>query len=169
MRIAVLGNAGSGKSTLSAKLAKETGHAMFEVDKIMWKTGWAPVSDTEFDEVHEQWLSADNWIIDGMGRRRSLERRVERATHIVLCDFPIWQNFWLLSERQTAWAAGNLDLPPGEQANPPPTRDLFEFVWKIEVDFMPFVRKLVSDAGSCKSVQIVRNVEELAEFSLAAG
>lgn len=102
MRIADLGNAGSGKSTLAAKLSAELDLPLCEIDTLLWREGWtlAPIAD--YTKEHDVIISSDRWIVDGLGMQDSIAPRVERATHIVLCDFPIWQNYWLLSERDPA-------------------------------------------------------------------
>ncbi len=55
--------------------------------------------------------------------------RLYRAAHIILCDLPLWQNYWLLAERQAVWQRGEIALRPGGHDTPPPTKDLFKTVW----------------------------------------
>ena len=167
MRIAVLGNAGSGKSTLAAKLSVELELPLCEIDKLLWLEGWelAPVSS--FEAGHEAVLASENWIIEGLGRQESIPQRIDRATHIILCDFPIWQNFWLLSERQTQWYTGTIALPPGGQSEAPPTRALFETVWTVENEWMPSIREMIAEASASKFVQKIDSFEELQKFVFA--
>lgn len=41
-RIAVIGNAGGGKSTLCRKLSKAKNIPLYPIDRIQWKPGWKP-------------------------------------------------------------------------------------------------------------------------------
>lgn len=148
MRIAILGNAGSGKSTLARRLSATHDLPLHEMDRLMWRPDWTPAPAADYGAAHAEILARDRWVIDGMGLKDSLPLRLARATHVVFCDFPIWQNYWLLSQRQAAWTAGQLDHPPGGQATPPNTRDLFAFVWKIDQTFMPDLRRMVADADT---------------------
>ena len=47
-RVAVIGNAGGGKSTLFRQLSLARPVPYFPVDRIQWRPGWRLVSDDEF-------------------------------------------------------------------------------------------------------------------------
>ncbi|MEO1638467.1 MAG: adenylate kinase [Pseudomonadota bacterium] len=165
MRIAVLGNAGSGKSTLSVAISQQYALPLHEVDRFMWGEGWAMTPVAEYEAVHDPIIATDHWLMDGMGHRESLVRRLDRATHVILCDFPLWQNFWLVAERQKAWAAGTLTLRPGDQDTPPPTKPLFETIWKIEKNWMPDIRSIVDAVEGQKPVHRIMSFEALQDFA----
>ena len=164
MRVAVVGNAGSGKSTLSAKLAQRHDLPLHEVDRFMWNDDWSRASDDAFDAAHAAVLTQDRWILDGMGNRQSLQRRFARATHVIFCDLPLWQNYWLLAERQAKWQAGRLENPPGGRATPPSTHDLFAIVWQIDQQFMPFLRDLCTATAKEKPVIVLDRFAAVAAF-----
>jgi len=66
-RVAVIGNAGGGKSTLCARLGKALQLPVYPIDKIQWKPGWVAASREEFNRQHDELLALDRWIIDGWG------------------------------------------------------------------------------------------------------
>jgi adenylate kinase family enzyme len=43
-RVAVIGNAGGGKSTMCRKLSKALDIEWFPIDRIQWKPRWTPAS-----------------------------------------------------------------------------------------------------------------------------
>ena len=165
MRIAIIGNAGGGKSTLAGRLAAELSLPLHEIDALLWRPGWAMVASAEFEAVHRRLLAADEWIVEGLGPRESLEVRIERSTHVILCDFPLWQHYWLLAERQTAWSRGELAPRPAGLEDAPPTRALFEMVWTIDRDWMPWVRDRI-DAVERRGTVVFRigSVDALERF-----
>ena len=77
-----------------------------------------------------------------------------------------WQNYWLMAERQAAWGRGELELRPGGHDTPPSTRDLFEFVWTIDRDYMPKWRALFDACAEDTTVLRITDVAELAELRL---
>lgn len=167
MRIAVLGNAGGGKSTLARRLAGEHALPYVEVDSFLWTPDWDLVPETEYDARHREVLDRDAWVLDGMGLPASLEARFVRSTAVILVDLPLWQHYWLAAERQAAWAAGTAEAPPGGRGDRPDTRRLFEFMWMIDRDLMPGIRTQVQAAEAAgTAVFRIRDVEELSGFRL---
>ncbi|MGZ3655766.1 MAG: hypothetical protein ACXVCS_09430, partial [Bdellovibrionota bacterium] len=65
-RILITGNAGSGKSTFSKLLAKQTQLPRHGLDSIVWKTGWKKAPEEERREKIEALLADPAWIIEGV-------------------------------------------------------------------------------------------------------
>jgi adenylate kinase family enzyme len=78
-RVAVIGNAGGGKSTLCKQLSSARRLPYFAIDKIQWRPGWRPVSDDEFALAHAAMLGRQSWIIDGFGPWEEIEKRFDLA------------------------------------------------------------------------------------------
>nr|WP_242036618.1 hypothetical protein [Leptolyngbya sp. FACHB-321] len=66
-KVAVFGNAGGGKSTLSKRLAEITGLPMVALDLLKYKPGDGEVPYEEYKAAHDQLLQQEQWIIDGYG------------------------------------------------------------------------------------------------------
>ncbi|MEL7211593.1 MAG: adenylate kinase [Pseudomonadota bacterium] len=167
MRIAIFGNAGSGKSTLSRKLAAQFDLPLVEVDTLLWRPGWQMVPEAEYEIAHAAAMDEDAWVMDGMGYSASLNARMQRATHVILCDFPIWQNYWLLAERQSKMAQGDFDGAPAGVAERPETRALFEFTWRIHETLMPMLRTQVAALGPETNVSVIQDFDALTRFELS--
>lgn len=160
-RVAILGNAGGGKSTLARRLARDLDLPLHEIDGLLWRDGWRPAPAEAYEAAHARLLARPRWIIDGLGRRESIGSRIDRATTVVLVDLPLWQHFWLAAERQLAWAKGPIADAPGGQAAMPPTRDLFETIWTVDRDWMPGIRDAVAAAEAAGTD--VRRVSQLTD------
>ena len=130
MRIAVIGNSGGGKSVLGSRLASELHLPCVEVDAYLWLMA-----------------EARCWT--------SLPGRLQRTTHIVLVDMPLWVHFWLAAERHIAWSAGRLEHLPAGSTEPAPLRGLFRTIAEVDRDWMPELRKLVQAEEHVVSVSSV--------------
>lgn len=161
-RIVIIGNAGAGKSTLARQLAAKRGLQHVEIDKLLWQPGWVRTPDEEYERKHNEAVSGDGWIIDGLGRKASFAKRLARATEVILVDMPLWMHFWLAAERQLAWTRGELEHTPGGIAAMPSTRALFKAIWEVDRTWMPEIRALCMDAErQGKPVMRLQSVEDL--------
>ncbi|MDA0632630.1 (d)CMP kinase [Nonomuraea sp. MCN248] len=64
-RISVVGNSGSGKSTIAAELARRLGVPWLELDSIYHMPGWTPRPVEEFRAEVDAFTSGDGWVVDG--------------------------------------------------------------------------------------------------------
>ncbi len=165
-RIAIIGNAGAGKSTLARKIAANRNLSYIEIDRLLWLPGWELVPEADYKAAHAQVITGESWIIDGLGRQDSIEPRLRRATSIILIDMPLWMHFWLTAERQISWHRGRLDHPPAGGNAPPPMDALFRTIWDVDKDWMPGIRDLVqSEQKQGKRVDRISSVDELNHYA----
>jgi adenylate kinase family enzyme len=165
-RVAVIGNSGGGKSTLSRRLSQQFGLPCFEVDAFLWQPGWVLNAVEVYEEQHQRIIASDRWILDGLGRLETIADRVARASDIILIDMPLWMHFWLAAQRQIAWAAGSIDNPPAGATEMPPTEALFQTIWDVDQNWMPDIRCLVgTEEARGKRVFRLTSVSELTNFA----
>jgi adenylate kinase family enzyme len=166
IRIVVIGNSGGGKSMLARRLAFEVQLPCLEVDCLLWLPGWTLAPPASFDQEHARAIAGDRWVIEGLGARRSLPARLQRASHIVLIDMPLWVHFWLAAERHLAWSVGRLEHPPAGSIEPAPLRALFRTIAEVDRDWIPEMRKLVlAEERAGKRVIRIESYEALGSFS----
>ena len=89
-RVAVMGMAGAGKSTLAVELGRALGAPVFHLDAIYWKPGWVASSWDEFREAQRELLALDRWVLDGNYSTGGLAERLERADAVVVVKAPRW-------------------------------------------------------------------------------
>ena len=98
-KVAVFGKPGGGKSTFSKKLASATGLQLHQLDSIEYKQNGNKVSAEEFISAHDEVLSSNGWIVDGLGRIESFYQRLEAADTLIYIDLPYRVNYWWVTKR----------------------------------------------------------------------
>lgn len=88
-RISIVGNSGAGKSTLARKIGRKLDIEIFTIDKIYWLPGWKLREQSSFKELHDNWLSQDRWIIDGVGYLEEMENRLICSDLVIYYDVPV--------------------------------------------------------------------------------
>ncbi|MEW5938865.1 MAG: AAA family ATPase [Chloroflexota bacterium] len=88
-RIAIVGTAGSGKTTLGRALSKRLGLPLIELDALYWEPDWTPAHVMDFRERVEQATDAPAWIADG-NYHTSRDIVWEQAEALVWLDFGFW-------------------------------------------------------------------------------
>ena len=92
-RIAIIGNAGGGKSVLAHKLGVLLDLTVYQFDDLQWRPGWKQAPEDDIRDVHTGWLTQPGWIIDGWGSWEILGQRFEAADTILFVDFPIYLHY----------------------------------------------------------------------------
>jgi adenylate kinase family enzyme len=88
-RVSVVGNAGSGKSGLSRRIAAALDIPHVELDSIHHLPGWVPIDPDEFIARIGAIASTDDWVIDGNYRTVVVDGPVwRRADTVVWLDLP---------------------------------------------------------------------------------
>ena len=64
-RVSMVGNAGSGKTTLGRALAARLGVSFVELDSVFHQRGWSPLPVEEFRHRVEAVVAGDGWVVDG--------------------------------------------------------------------------------------------------------
>lgn len=68
MRIAILGNSGSGKSTVARSLAARSGAALLDLDTVAWEPGQIAVArspQAAQDDVRKFCAGHEHWVVEG--------------------------------------------------------------------------------------------------------
>ncbi|MGD0108952.1 MAG: hypothetical protein ABSC06_33715 [Rhodopila sp.] len=160
-KVAVFGNAGGGKSTLSRQLAEVTGLPLYTLDIIQFRGGrYRPeeknggkIPNDEYLSIHRDILSRDEWIIDGYGSLPSTLERLSAADTLVYIDLPVIAHYWGVTRR---FAAGLFQNPKGWPDNSPvweSTLDGYRVVWLCHRRLTPRYRQRIADEASFKQVR----------------
>lgn len=163
-RVAVIGNAGGGKSTLCRELSCARQLPYFPVGKMQWRPGWKPVPPDEFAVAHSALLARQSWIIDGFAPWQEVERRLDLADTIVLVDHPLWHHYWWATKRQIASVFRS--RPDGPEGCPMwwVTLQLYRMMWRVHRDLRPTLPSAIERRRQTKQIFHLRSPRELAKF-----
>ena len=163
-KVAVFGNAGGGKSTLSRNLAQLTGLPWISIDSLQYKPGGEAVSHEQFHTAHADLMHQDCWIADGFGTMKTVWERLEVADTLVYLDMPILQHTWWITKRllKGIWVP-----PAGWPENSPLLKGTFNSyrnMWLCHTKLTPRYRDYVSQAQGTKQVFHLRSPQDIARF-----
>ena len=163
-QIAVIGNAGGGKSTLCRQLSQVLDVPLFPIDLIQWKPGWTPTPYDEIKREHDRILTNDHWIIDGWGPFDLIETRFAAADTIIFVDLPLHVHYWWSIKRQIACIfRPRTDGPPGCPMLPV-TWPLLKMIWRIHFDTRPKLLDLIYKQRKETHIVHITSVRGLRRF-----
>jgi adenylate kinase family enzyme len=138
-KIAVIGNAGGGKSTLSRRLAVQLKVSWTPVDAIQFLPGMKIAPHAQSIQVLREVQGREAWIIDGYGPLDILQERLLLADRIIFIDLPLWRHAWWCTKRQikSLWSPRE-ELPEGcREATLSQTMKLYKSLWKVHIKMRP--------------------------------
>lgn len=167
-KVAIIGNAGGGKSTLGRRLSARLGLPFRSVDQVQWLPGWVAAPEPGVELKLDQFAAGERWIIDGWGPWPSIERRLNAAETIIFVDLPVWMHFWLAAERQIAAARGVDRSDPIEGCEQlDVTKRLFETIWRVHTELKPRLELLLDRCKVGRDYHHLTSIEAL--DAVAAG
>lgn len=159
-RIAVIGNGGGGKTTLSRRLHAVHQLPLTHVDSIQYIEGMKTREIEETRQLLSQIADAGEWIIDGFGPIDVIENRFSAADRIVSVDFPLWRHYWWCTKRQikSIWLARS-ELPEScNEAILAHTVKLYRTLWRVHTQIRPQLLEILSRDEIKERVTIIRDL-----------
>ena len=163
-KVAVFGNAGGGKSTLSKRLAAIAGLPLVALDLLKYKPGGAEVPYAEYKAAHDQILQQDRWIVDGFGSLDTIWERLDAADTLVYLDMPVFRHYWWVTKRfmKGFW------LPPENWPENSPllqgTLNSYTTIWLCHRKLTPKYREYASKAKGMKQVYHLQSPKDVEAF-----
>ena len=163
-KVAVFGKPGSGKSTLSKRLAAATEIKLHALDSIVFEKNGDRVDRVMYEEEHERILSTGSWIIDGLGPIESFNKRLDIADTLIYIDLPYIVCYWLVTKRLLK---GVFIKPEGWPDGSSILKGTLESYKVLRIcpkfwnkNFMKKLEKISTN----KSLYVIRSVSELNSF-----
>ncbi len=170
MKIAIIGNPGSGKSSLAAKLHAITGITIYHLDQYFWKPGWQRPDRVEFAKVHKKLCDKEDglpaealyegWIIEGMAVRH-FDYRAEKADVIIFLDIPLWLCLYRIFKRAITCYGTVRDSSAKDCPERMPSWEFLSYVWNFNRKHKPIVESLLEKYKDEKKIFVIKNNAEL--------
>ncbi len=163
-KVAVFGNAGGGKSTLSKQLATMTNLPLYVLDKIQYRAGGTEVPDRDYKLAHMKILATDRWVIDGFGSIETLWPRLNEADTLIYIDLPLSIHFWWVTKR---FLTGFFIPPDGWPDRSPILKSSissYRNLWLCHKYLTPKYRDYVAQAQNIKRVYHLKSTQEITQF-----
>ena len=163
-KVAVFGNAGGGKSTLSKRLAEMTDLPLVALDLLKYKPGGGEVPDEEYKVSHDRLLQQDRWIVDGFGSLDTVWERLEVADTLVYVDMPVPLHYWWVTKRflKGFWVAP--ESWPQDSPLLKGTLNSYYTVWLCHQKLTPKYRDYVNQVKETKRVYHLRSLQDVEAF-----
>lgn len=169
-RIAIIGNAGGGKSVLAQKIGAKYLIPVYEFDTLQWKPGWVQAPQEEITATHHDWLSQPGWVIDGWGSWEQLRERFEAADTLIFVDYALYVHYWWAVKRQIKAIFGRSNgWPPNGCKAFPVTGRLFKLMWAIHKEKRPKLAGLIEHYQDKKQVIHLHSPREMRKFLASIG
>ena len=159
-RIAVIGNAGGGKTTMCRKIGAALDIPVHPIDMIQWKAGWERATSEEFTAAHEAILAEDRWIIDGFGPMEAIAKRFALADTIIVIDYRLAIHYWWSMKRQIKCLFVPRDDLPDNCPMVPKTGELIRVMWMVHTVLRPQYLALAAQYEREKRVVVLHSPQE---------
>lgn len=159
-KISVIGNACSGKTTLSRELAQKYHLPLIHVDSIQFLQGMKLRDPEQTRSMLEEISNKNEWIIDGFGPLKIIEKRFQKADIIIFIKFPLWRVYWWCIKRQfKSLFIQRTELPEHcFEATIPQTIRLFKTIWNVNFGMWPQLERIFQKEIYNKKIIYVHNL-----------
>jgi len=162
MKILVIGNGGTGKSTLAQKMGEELKLPVAYLDLIMWDKEWNRMPEKNFNKKVDELIREKNWIMEGWGYHSSLNRRIEAADVIIYLQYPLEFCLKSVLERNKKFNNKKNPFDPFEDDRLSHHHLFEEAIRKMHEDYEPELRRWLSQwEYSLKKIYVFKSRKEL--------
>lgn len=155
-KILIIGNGGSGKSTLSLSISSLLKIPTLHLDEIYWINGWKKNTLIEFDTKVKNFMLSQAWIIEGTPMH-GVELRAQEADTIVFLDYSRVVCIYRLLKR----ALKNIFLLKTNKIARSPAKffsiKAIKWVWKFNKEKKHLIMKILNEKKSKKIFHIRKN------------
>jgi len=149
-RILIIGNGGTGKSTLGAYLSRELGIPVTHLDQLSMKPGWQYIPEAEFTAKLQSILEGRTWIVEGWSYHSTMQMRLKAANVVIHLDYPIWYCYWNATKRHFRYAFKQNPYDPPNSPIWKKTKKMVKAMWRVYKHYEPEARIWLKDLPHAK-------------------
>ncbi|WP_288426997.1 AAA family ATPase [uncultured Agrobacterium sp.] len=140
-RVMVVGSSGSGKTTISRKIATHLGADYFSIDRdVRWLPNWTQREKAEQHRIINDIIVGDRWVLDG-SNPSTFNVRLPRTDIVIWMRLPRWTCLAGIARRVARnYGRVRADMADGCR-EPFPDMEFLTYVWTFEQRHAPiFIR-----------------------------
>ncbi len=142
-KIIIIGNGGSGKSTLGKRLAALTGYPLYHLDLLTFNEDGSNVSESVFTSRLNEILNGEQWIVEGWSYQSTMAARFAASDTIIYLDYPIWVCYWNALKRTVNSTFRRNEFSPVRTSLWPHTVRIAKAMWRVHTVLEPEARQLL--------------------------
>lgn len=161
-KIAIIGCAGSGKTTLAFHLKEKLDLPLYHLDQYYWKPDWVRSEFETFAKIHTELCEQPAWIIEGSYYRLFYERACY-ADVIIFLDVPRYKCMWYVLKRSVVhWGK----IVPGSPKDCKQQLFSFKFleflhwIWTFNKRYRAAVMRELTEFHYEKQIYILKSLKE---------
>ncbi len=167
-KIAIIGNAGSGKTTLSFLLHKKLNIPLYHLDQFYWLPNWERIGMEKFTRIHSGLCTEKKWIIEGPYLKTFSERALH-ADVIIFLDIPRFTCLWRVVKRAYLYHGTVRPGSPAackEQVLNLKFVSFLKWVWNFNNRYRDEIITIMNDDQykHTKQIYILKSPDEVASF-----
>ena len=162
-RVFIVGNAGSGKTTLAYNLGKKLGLSVFHLDMLYWKPKWILLPEENHLPIVE-FITQNNtdWVIEGV-YLSTFEYCFRLADEVVFLDFPAGLCLWRSVARNILYI-GRVRPGMAEGCKSRISKSYLKYIIEFDFKIRPFIMQAMQAKELTKRIYILRNIDEVNRF-----
>ncbi|MEO8211305.1 MAG: hypothetical protein ABI840_12165 [bacterium] len=163
-RIIIIGNGGTGKSTLGEKLGKILNLQVTHLDKMTYNPGWIRVDEDVFRKKLNDIISKENWIVEGWSYHSTLRLRLEASTIIIYLKHSIFICYWNALLRHIKYFYRQNPYDPDDSPILKKTSKMVKAMWKVYKVYEPELQDMLKQFERSKKVLVFEKRQDLNKF-----
>lgn len=160
-KIIILGNGGSGKSTLGENLSLKLNIPVHHLDQLTFNTGWIRVDEKEFIKKLKNILTEDKWIVEGWSYNTTIPMRLDAAELIIYLEFNVWLCYWYAFIRHIKYTFKQNPYDPPNSNIWRKTIRMVKAMWMVHKIYEPQLREMLPHYHKTKTIIRAKNRKEL--------
>lgn len=165
-KITIVGNAGSGKTTLAFQLQAKLKLPLYHLDLYYWLPGWQRIGFERFQELQTELCEKDEWIIEG-AYIGLVHERIFHADVIIFLDMPRYLCIWSVINRAIRHFGAVIPGSPQECKQQLFGMKFFQFlrwVWDFNKRYQQIITFLLEEYSDSKQIYLLRSRQQLDDF-----